>query len=68
MQRSIAAEVEFHLCRLGVGGPDPGLTAILLVQGVEAQLHGALLDPPPGRTVGEVIEAVETLCVKALIP
>ncbi|MGW3562394.1 TetR/AcrR family transcriptional regulator [Streptomyces sp. NPDC000941] len=68
VQRSIAAEVEFHLHRLGVGGPDLGLTAILLVQGVEAQLHGALLDPPPGRTVGSVIEAVETLCLKALVP
>ncbi|MDO0934870.1 TetR/AcrR family transcriptional regulator [Streptomyces sp. DG2A-72] len=66
VQRVIAAEVEFHLRRLGVGGPAPDLTAILLVQGVEAQLHGALLDPPPGHTVEEVIRAVEVLCVKAL--
>ncbi|KKD04002.1 TetR/AcrR family transcriptional regulator [Streptomyces sp. WM6386] len=68
VQQGIAVEVEFHLWRLGVGGPDPGLTALLLVQGVEAQLHGALLDPPPGRTVEEVIGAVEALCLKALAP
>jgi AcrR family transcriptional regulator len=68
VQRGIAAEAEFHLRRLDVGGPDPALTALLLVQGVEAQLHGALLDPPPGRTVEQVIEAVETLCLKALAP
>lgn len=66
VQGQIAAEVEFHLRRLDVGGSDPGLTAILLVQGVEAQLHGALLDPPAGRTVEEVLRVVETLCVKAL--
>ncbi|MCT9075106.1 TetR/AcrR family transcriptional regulator [Streptomyces fulvoviolaceus] len=66
VQGGIAAEVEFHLRRLGVGGPDPGLTAILVVQGVEGQLHGALLDPPAGRTVEEVLGAVETLCLKAL--
>lgn len=68
VQRGIAAEVEFHLRRLGVGGPDTGLTAILLVQGVEAQLHGALLDPQPGRTVEEVTQTVEALCLKALTP
>lgn len=68
VQRNIAAEVEFHLRRLGVSGPDPDLTAILLVQGVEAQLHGALLDPPPGHTIKEVRQAVEMLCLKALAP
>jgi AcrR family transcriptional regulator len=67
-QKEIASEVEFHLRRLGAGGPDPALTAILLVQGVEAQLHGALLDPPPGYAVEEVIRAVEALCLKALAP
>ncbi|MCZ1020139.1 TetR/AcrR family transcriptional regulator [Streptomyces noursei] len=67
-QRGIAAEVELHLRRLGVGDPDPGLTAILLVQGVEAQLHGALLDPPPGYAIDEVIQAVQTLCIKSLVP
>ncbi|MFF4503332.1 TetR/AcrR family transcriptional regulator [Streptomyces sp. NPDC001401] len=68
VQRDIAAEVEFHLRRLGVGGPDPDLTAILLVQGVEAQLHGALLDPQPGHPIEEVIRTVEALCLKALTP
>ncbi|OIK07922.1 hypothetical protein BIV23_02450 [Streptomyces monashensis] len=68
VQRRIAAEVEFHLRRLGVGGSDPDLTAILLVQEVEAQLHGALLDPPPGHTIEGVRQAVEVLCLKALAP
>ncbi|MEV7884964.1 TetR/AcrR family transcriptional regulator [Streptomyces sp. NPDC002817] len=68
VQDGIAREVEFHLRRLGVGGPDPALTALLLVQGVEAQLHGALLEPPPGHTVEEVIGAVEALCLKCLAP
>ncbi|WP_205215224.1 TetR/AcrR family transcriptional regulator [Amycolatopsis albispora] len=68
VQRSVAAEVEFHLRRLGLGEPAPDLTAILLVQGVEAQLHGALLDPPDGHTIDEVLQAVETLCLKALAP
>jgi AcrR family transcriptional regulator len=68
VQRDIAAEVEFHLRRLGVGGPDPDLTAILLVQGVEAQLHGALLDPQPGHTIEDVIQTVEALCLKVLAP
>ncbi|GHE13643.1 TetR/AcrR family transcriptional regulator [Streptomyces alanosinicus] len=67
-QRDIAAEVEYHLRRLGVGGPAPDLTAILLVQGVEAQLHGALLDPPRGHTIEEVRQTVEALCLKALTP
>lgn len=44
------------------------LTAVLLVQGVEAQLHGALLDPPPGHTTGDVIQVVEALCLKAPTP
>jgi AcrR family transcriptional regulator len=66
LQRWAAAEVERHLCRLGVGGPDPALTALLLVQAMEAQVHGAVLEPPPGRSSDEVIEAVVRLCLNAL--
>ncbi|MFK4099294.1 hypothetical protein ACI2L1_04260 [Streptomyces sp. NPDC019531] len=53
-------------CRPTARGAGPA--AILLVQGVEAQLHGALPDPPPGHTVEEVGQTVEALCVKALTP
>ncbi|GAA3956093.1 TetR/AcrR family transcriptional regulator [Actinomadura viridis] len=66
LQGAVAAEVEHHLRRLGAGGPDPGLTALLLVQGVEAQIHGAVLDPPPGRSAGEVVQAAAALWIRAL--
>ncbi|MGI5350853.1 TetR/AcrR family transcriptional regulator [Streptomyces sp. CA-250714] len=66
MQRLIASEIEYHLRRLEVGGPDQRLTALLLVQGVEAQLHGAVLDPPDGCTTDEAIDAVVRLCVGGL--
>ncbi|MDC0769520.1 TetR/AcrR family transcriptional regulator [Streptomyces sp. HD] len=66
VQQWIAAEVEHHLHRLAVGGPNRGLTALLLVQSIEAQLHGALLDPPEGCTAAQVVETVESLCLRAL--
>ncbi|WP_405871844.1 MULTISPECIES: TetR/AcrR family transcriptional regulator [unclassified Streptomyces] len=65
-QKWIAGELEHHLHRLAVGGPDRRLTALLLVQSIEAQVHGALLDPPEGCTTAQVIEAVEQLCLRAL--
>jgi hypothetical protein len=65
-QTEMAAEVEHHLCRLDLGSPDPPLTALLLVQAAEAQIHGAILDPPPGRTPAECVEAAITLCLAAL--
>ncbi|MEU4579077.1 MULTISPECIES: TetR/AcrR family transcriptional regulator [Nonomuraea] len=47
-ERRIARALAAELRRLGAGGPDPELNALLAVQGIEAQLHGALLDPPDG--------------------
>ncbi|MEU5757444.1 hypothetical protein [Nocardia sp. NPDC047648] len=61
-------EVEFHLRRLDVGGTDPALTAMLLAQAVEAQIHGAVLDPPLGRTADECGRAVVDLWTRALTP
>ncbi|WP_030940797.1 TetR/AcrR family transcriptional regulator [Streptomyces sp. NRRL S-646] len=66
VQKWIAAEVEHHLHRLAVGGPDRRLTALLLVQSIEAQVHGALLDPPEGCTTAQVVSAIEQLCLGAL--
>jgi AcrR family transcriptional regulator len=66
IQEMWAAEAEWHLRRLGVGGPDPGITAMLLVQAAEAQVHGVMLDPPPGCTPEQCIEAAITLCVRSL--
>ncbi|MFR9769189.1 TetR/AcrR family transcriptional regulator [Nocardia sp. SC052] len=68
LERVLADEVEFHLRRLEVGGDDPGLTALLLVQAVEAQIHGAVLDPPPGRTADECGRAIIDLWTRALTP
>ncbi|MGP4029247.1 TetR/AcrR family transcriptional regulator [Actinomadura sp. 3N407] len=66
IENAMAAEVEYHMRRLTVGEPDPHLTAVLLVQAVEAQVHGAVLDPPPGRTMDDCIDAIVDLCLRAL--
>ncbi|MGP3987287.1 hypothetical protein [Streptomyces sp. 3N207] len=66
LQAGFAAHVEEHLRRLDVGGPDHYLTALLLVQAVDAQVHGAVLDPPSGRTTQQSIEAATTLCLRSL--
>ncbi len=68
LQEAVAAEVEHHLRRLDAGGPDRALTALLLVQAVEAQIHGAVLDPPRGRDADEVVEAAVALWLRALRP
>ncbi|MFI9408300.1 TetR/AcrR family transcriptional regulator [Nocardia gamkensis] len=68
LEEVLAGEVEFHLRRLDVGGTDPALTAMLLVQAVEAQIHGAVLDPPAGRTADECGRAVVDLWTRALTP
>ncbi|MGC4939082.1 TetR/AcrR family transcriptional regulator [Kribbella sp. DT2] len=65
-EREIADRLADQLRRLGVGGSSPELTALLVVQGIEAQIHGAMLDPPSGRTPAEVVVAVEHLWTEAL--
>jgi AcrR family transcriptional regulator len=66
LERQLAHELEFHLRRLGVGGPDPALTALLVVQGVEVHVHGAVLDPLPDCTTEQCLEAVIDLWTRAL--
>ena len=66
IQAMWAAEVEWHLRRLGVGGPDPDITALLLVEAAEAQVHGVMLDPPPGRSPDDCIQAAIALVVRSL--
>jgi AcrR family transcriptional regulator len=65
-EQLLAHELEHHLHRLGVGRTDPALTALLLVQAVEAQVHGAVLSPPAGRTTDECIEAVIDFWIRSL--
>lgn len=65
-ERRVAAELAGQLRRLGVGGSDPELNALLAVQGVEAQIHGAVLDPPDGGGMDERLAAVVDLWTRAL--
>lgn len=38
--------MEHHVRRLGIGGTEPAMTALLLVQAVEVQVHTAALNLP----------------------
>lgn len=67
LEQVIADEVEHHLRRLNAGGADPALTALLLVQAVEAQIHGAVLSPPAGRSTEECARAVIDFWIRALV-
>ncbi|MCH8543710.1 MAG: TetR/AcrR family transcriptional regulator [Alcanivorax sp.] len=62
----LAAAVAQQLTRLGVGGPHPQARALLLVQGLEAQIHGAVLAPPAGISSEALVAEVRTLWLKAL--
>ncbi|MBB6551450.1 TetR/AcrR family transcriptional regulator [Nonomuraea rubra] len=67
-EQRIAVALAGELRRLGAGGPEPGISALLAVQGIEAQLHGALLDPPAGRDTAAHLDAVIDLWHRALSP
>ncbi len=55
LERLLASAVAPHLQRLGCGGDTPMVRALLLVQGLDAQIHGALLAPPAGVERQQVI-------------
>ncbi|WP_052850586.1 TetR/AcrR family transcriptional regulator [Streptomyces avicenniae] len=63
-----AAALASHLRRLGAGGSDPETSALLAVQGIEAQIHGAVLDPADDRTTDDRVRAVVDLWHRALTP
>ncbi|GAA2112083.1 TetR/AcrR family transcriptional regulator [Actinomadura alba] len=65
-ERLIASALAGELRRLGVGGPAPEMNALFAVQGIEAQVHGALLDPPAGTSVADCLRAVLLLWERAL--
>ncbi|QIS11935.1 TetR/AcrR family transcriptional regulator [Nocardia arthritidis] len=65
-EQLLADEVAFHLTRLGVDGTDPALTATLLVQAVEAQIHGIVLEPLDGHTIDARVETVIAFWTRAL--
>ncbi|WP_418152909.1 TetR/AcrR family transcriptional regulator [Actinoalloteichus caeruleus] len=65
-ERHLAALLAAELRRMGRGGPDAEVNALLAVQGIEAQLHGAYLHPPAGVDREAVVEAVTVLWCRAL--
>jgi ABC-type cobalamin transport system permease subunit len=58
--------VSWHLKRLGVGGEHRRLVASLLVTGVEAQVHRAILAPIEPASAEVLTEVLTTLWTKAL--
>lgn len=58
-QQEIAASLAEQLRRLG-NDTHPELTALLAVQGITAQLHGAVLDPPAGLSWQECVDQMAT--------
>ena len=68
LEQLLAAALARQLIRLDVGGPNPQLRALLLVQGVEAQVHGAVLDPAQGVSVEEVVGELSRMWLAALAP
>ncbi|CUR48149.1 Transcriptional regulator, TetR family [Alloalcanivorax xenomutans] len=66
LETLMATAVAGQLTRLGVGGPHPEARALLLVQGVEAQVHGAVLAPPEGLSSDTLVEEIKALWLTAL--
>lgn len=66
LEEMLAGAVAGQLERLEAGGPSPKVRALLLVQGLEAQIHGALLAPPARASRDEVIAEIQRLWRAAL--
>jgi len=64
-RHGIAAALARRLRRAGAGGEDPELRALLLVEIVFALVHGALLDPPAGRSRDAVVREILALTLQA---
>ncbi|WP_069164684.1 TetR/AcrR family transcriptional regulator [Nocardia altamirensis] len=67
LEAEFTAALESQLRRMNIGGPDPYVTAMLVVQGIDAQMHGGVIDLPPGRTIEDVIDIVSTMWIGALV-
>ncbi len=63
LHAAVAGEVASHLRRLGVGGPDPAATALVLVHAVDGVVHRTVLRPPPGATRESCVEEAVALCL-----
>ncbi|MFI9463063.1 TetR/AcrR family transcriptional regulator [Streptomyces xiamenensis] len=67
-EQRAAAGLAAQLRRLGAGGDAPEVTALLAVQGIEAQVHGAVLDPADDRPMADRVRSVVDLWERALAP
>lgn len=66
LEQAATEAVEAQLRRLGVGGRSPRSRAMLIVQGIEAQVHGAVLDPQEGVSTEELVAEIKLLWLGAL--
>lgn len=65
VEEDVASVLAEELARLR-GRPVPVLDVLLIVQGVDAQVHGTLLNPPSGYTPRDVQERIVAQCCRAL--
>ncbi len=66
LERQLATAVAEQLQRLGVGGALPATRGLLLVQAIEAQIHGAVLDPPDDLPTEGLVHEMLELWLRAL--
>jgi len=66
LEQQLGAAVSTQLQRLRVGGPVPDARGLLLVQAIEAQVHGAVLAPPGDVPVEELVSEMRALWLRAL--
>ena len=66
LERQLAAAVTEQLQRLGVAGRVPEARGMLLVQALEAQVHGAVLGPPDDLPAEVLVDEIRELWLRAL--
>lgn len=66
LERILADAVATELRRLGVGGRDPAARALLVVEAIEAQVHGAVIEPPADCSTDDLVAEIENLWIGAL--
>ncbi len=66
LESQLGNAVAGELRRLGVGGRLPEARGLLLVQGIEAQVHGAVLAPPADIPLDVLVKELRELWLRAL--
>lgn len=66
LENQLGAAVTEQLQRLGVGGALPEARGLLLVQAIEAQIHGAVLSQPGDVAMEVLVNEVRELWLRAL--